>query len=111
MATSNFDFKSYNDLIKSANSGLRLYLALRLLEDVEGTMRRFDSPLKRDIADIVDEVKQLRADNKKYLESRERTSSGEIDNENLPTDTPPAGDSYQNKHGSKPEDHKEQPAT
>lgn len=86
MATSQFDFKQYNELIKSANSGLRLYLALRLLEDVESTMRRFDSPLKRDMSDLVDEVANLRKRNQEYLAKRDNTTPSNVDNpEDKPT--------------------------
>lgn len=84
MAQSNFDFKAYNDLLKAANSGLRLFLALRLLEDVEGTMRRFNSPLKREMSDIVDELADLRKRNQEYLAKRENTTDGALDSqENL----------------------------
>ncbi len=81
MATSQFDFKQYNDLMKTANSGLRLFLALRLLEDVESTMRRFNSPLKREMSDIVDEVADLRKRNQEYLAKRDNTTDGSIDNQ------------------------------
>lgn len=81
--TSSFDFDAYNAVMKNANSGLKLYLAERMLTDVQEVMVRFKSPLRKDISDIVDEVGQLRADNKKYLASRETSTSGEIDNATL----------------------------
>jgi hypothetical protein len=81
MATSQFDFKQYNELMKTANSGLRLFLALRLLEDVESTMRRFNSPLKREMSDIVDEVADLRKRNQEYLAKRDNTTDGSIDSQ------------------------------
>ena len=83
MATTNqFNFEQYNQVMKGANSGLKLFLAEQLLLDVQGVMIRFKSPLRNDITSLVDEVGQLRKDNKKYLESRERTANEEIDNAN-----------------------------
>lgn len=67
---SNFDFDAYNALMKTANSGLQLFLAERMLQDVQAVMLRFRSPLIKDITDIVDELSQLREDNKKYLATR-----------------------------------------
>jgi activator of HSP90 ATPase len=66
-ATSNFDFDAYNNVMENANSGLRLYLAERMLQDVQQVMVRFRSPLIKDITDLVDEVTQLRADNKAVI--------------------------------------------
>jgi hypothetical protein len=68
--TSSFDFDAYNALMNTANSGLRLFLAERMLQDVQATMVRYRSPLVKDITDIVDELTQLRDDNKKYLATR-----------------------------------------
>ena len=84
MATSNFDFKSYNDLMKQANSGLRLFLALQSLQEVEQVMRRYRSPFANDIVDIVDLVSTLRDNNKAYLAKRENTTPGDLDNSTLP---------------------------
>lgn len=84
-----FNFESYNLLMSQANSGLRLYLAIQQLEQVEQVMRRFDSPLAADMIALVDSAKKLRDDNKKYLASRqaaqeatkkENSTSGDIDN-------------------------------
>lgn len=68
--TSSFDFDAFNALMNTANSGLRLFLAERMLQDVQAVMVRYRSPLTKDITDIVDELTQLRADNKKYLATR-----------------------------------------
>jgi hypothetical protein len=88
MATPNFDFKAYNDMIKPANSGLRLFLALQQLQEVESVMRRYKSPFAQDLVNIVDELTDLRERNKKYLASRETTTSSNIDNpEGLATST------------------------
>lgn len=87
MATTNtFDFEQFNALMKNANTGLRLYLAEQLLQDAQSVMVRFRSPLVRDITDIVDELHQLRDDNKKYLAKRNNTTPADVDNpENLAT--------------------------
>ena len=68
--TTNFDFDEYNRLMNTANSGLRMYLAERMLQDVQQVMVRYRSPLIKDITDIIDELTQLRSDNKKYLATR-----------------------------------------
>lgn len=67
-----FDFDKYNAIMRSANSGLKLHLAEQMLLDVQQVMVRFKSPLRHDIASIVDNLAQLRADNKKYLASQQR---------------------------------------
>jgi hypothetical protein len=88
MATNSFNFNSYNELMKEANSGLRLYLALQALQEVESVMRRYKSPLAREMADIVDELADLREKNKQYLAKRENTTSSNVDNpEGLATST------------------------
>lgn len=88
MATNSFNFNTYNELMKEANSGLRLYLALQALQEVESVMRRYKSPLAREMADIVDELADLREKNKQYLAKRENTTSSNVDNpEGLATST------------------------
>jgi len=75
-----FNFDAYNKVMANANSGLKMFLAEQMLLDVQEIMVRFKSPLRNDIASIVDELAQLRADNKKYLASRERSANDDIDN-------------------------------
>jgi len=71
VVASGFNFESYNMLMSQANSGLRLFLAIQQLEEVEKVMRRFNSPYSQDIIALVDQAKKLRDDNKKYLASRQ----------------------------------------
>lgn len=85
MATATFNFKAYNKLMEDANSGLRLYLALQMLQDVESIMRRFKSPLAKDLVDIVDELSALRDANKKYLANRDNQGRPEIEPSTDPT--------------------------
>jgi len=88
MAQSNFDFKQYNELMKSANSGLRLFLALQNLEEVERVMRRFRSPLAKELVDLVDELADLRKRNQAIIAKRENSGNTEsIDNASLPDGT------------------------
>ena len=88
MATNSFNFDSFNNIMKDANSGLRLFLALQQLQEVERVMRRYKSPLAREMADIVDELTDLREKNKQYLAKRENTTPSNVDNpENLATST------------------------
>lgn len=81
MATTSFDFSAYNNLIRTANSGLRLHLAIRLLEDVESTMRRFNSPLKSDAYELINHLTDLQKRNREYLAKRENTTDGDIDSQ------------------------------
>ena len=88
MAQSKFDFNKYNELMKSANSGLRLFLALQNLEEVERVMRRFRSPLAKELVDIVDELADLRKRNQAIIAKRENSGNTEsIDNASLPDGT------------------------
>jgi NAD(P)-dependent dehydrogenase (short-subunit alcohol dehydrogenase family) len=77
MATTNkseFNWDAYNAVMTGANSGLKLFLAQQLLQDVQEVMVRFKSPLREDIDDITDKVIELRENNKKYLASRQAKS-------------------------------------
>ena len=84
MATNSFNFDDYNKIMKDANSGLRMYLALQALQEVEATFRRYKSPFATDLVNIVDELTDLRERNKKYLAARENTTDGALDNATLP---------------------------
>lgn len=85
MATSSFDFDSYNAAMKNANSGLRLYLAIQSLHEVETVFRRFNSPFASDMIDLVDRLNDLRERNKTYLAKRENSgNTEELDNATLP---------------------------
>lgn len=82
MATSTnntFNFDAYNELMKGVNTGLKLFLAEQMLLDAQSVMVRFKSPLTKDITDIVDELGQLRQDNKKYLATRENRGRPEME--------------------------------
>ena len=85
MATTSFDFDSYNATMKNANSGLRLYLAIQSLQEVETVFRRFNSPFAKEMIDLVDELSSLRERNKAYLAKRENSGNTEsLDNATLP---------------------------
>ena len=85
MATNSFDFDSYNATMKNANSGLRLYLAIQSLQEVETVFRRYNSPFAKEMIDLVDELSSLRERNKAYLAKRENSGNTEsLDNATLP---------------------------
>ena len=78
----NFDFKTYNGLMKSAKTGLKLFLAIRLLKDVESVYRQYDSPFAREVIDINDELGDLRKRVQDYVAKRENSGNTEkIDNQ------------------------------
>ena len=73
--TSNsFPFDQYNQLMKQANSGLQLFLALQNLQNVETSMRRYKSPFAKEIVDLVDELTDLR--NRIKISIAKRANSG-----------------------------------
>jgi len=79
-----FDFNKYNEIMKPANSGLRIFLALQNLEEAERQMRRYRSPFAKEVIDIVDELADLR--NRIKLSVAKRANSGNtevIDNATL----------------------------
>lgn len=80
-ATNNFNFDSYNQLMKPANSGLKIYLALQLLQDVETNLRRYKSPFAKEVVDLVDELTDLRNRIKASVAKRANSGNTEaIDN-------------------------------
>lgn len=80
-ATNNFNFDTYNQLMKPANSGLKLFLALQLLQDVETNLRRYKSPFAKEVVDLVDEISDLRNRIKASVAKRANSGNTEaIDN-------------------------------
>lgn len=72
MATQNtFDFDTYNALMKSANTGLKLWIAQQMLEDAQMVMLKFKSPLLKEATDIGNKIELLREKNKDYLAKRD----------------------------------------
>lgn len=74
MATE-FNFDSYNAVMKTANAGLKLFLALQLMQDIEQTCVRYRNPLTKDVSDITDELIQLRKDWQMNAKKRENVNS------------------------------------
>ena len=70
MAQNNFDFDSYNKSIKTAGTGLKLFLAVGLMRDVLSTLERFDNPLEDDCRSVVMELKKFRADYQQAAKDR-----------------------------------------
>ena len=69
MATNNttrkdFDFDAYTAVMKTANSGLKLFLAEQMLGDVAGMYARYRNPLVSDVMEIVENLADLRVKNK-----------------------------------------------
>lgn len=80
-ATNTFNFDAYNQLMKPANSGLKLFLALQLLQDVETNLRRYKSPFAKEVVDLVDEISDLRNRIKASVAKRANSGNTEaIDN-------------------------------
>lgn len=81
-ATNSFNFDTYNQLMKPANSGLKIYLALQLLQDAETNLRRYKSPFAKEVVDLVDELTDLRNRIKASVAKRANSGNTEaIDNQ------------------------------
>jgi type II secretory pathway component HofQ len=86
MATAtNFDFKAYNEVMKNANTGLKLFLAEQLMGDVTQSYMRFKSPLKNDANDIFDELGTLRDAHKKQAANANKQGPADIEPNNQST--------------------------
>ena len=55
-----FDFNTYNAVMRGANAGLKLFLVTQLLGDVAGSATRYRSPLAKELVDLLDEASALR---------------------------------------------------
>jgi hypothetical protein len=67
----NFDFATFNGLTERAPAGLKLWIAQKMLEDVQMTMLRFKSPLLQEATQLGDKIELLREKNKDYLAKRD----------------------------------------
>jgi len=57
---SNFDFDTYNAVMKNANAGLKLFLVTQLLGDVAASAVRYQSPIAKELVNSLDEISALR---------------------------------------------------
>jgi len=95
--TNSFNFDQYNQLMKPANSGLKIYLALQLLQDVETNLRRYKSPFAKEVVDLVDELTDLRNRIKASVAKRANSGNTEaIDNLDLMRNASASTDSTDN---------------
>ena len=87
-----FNFDSYNSLMKQANTGLKLHFAVSLLKDVVDSLERFDNPLLTEVEPILTELKvfhsMYKASAKKAAEARTndkevREAGGRAENASL----------------------------
>lgn len=72
---SDFNFDEYNAATKSAGAGLKLFLAIQMLEDVEKAARRFKNPLRSELSNTIDELNDLRAKWKKIAETAQKVNA------------------------------------
>lgn len=100
--TNSFNFDQYNQLMKPANSGLKTYLALQLLQDVETNLRRYKSPFAKEVVDLVDELTDLRNRIKASVAKRANSGNTEaIDNLDSMRNASASTDSTDNPSTSK----------
>lgn len=85
-----FNFDSYNAIMKSANTGLKLHLGVQLIKDVVGSLGYFDNPLEAELRPVYGELKDFQRlyktasaeQQKKRANESERTAG--IDNSTVP---------------------------
>jgi len=65
-----FDFKAFNAAVSGAGSGLKLHLAMQLLNDVDLVMYRYKNPLQKDLGGIINELKEVQLKAKKQAADR-----------------------------------------
>ena len=98
MANSNFNFDEYNKVMADANTGLKIFLAERLLKDVQISYIRFNSPLQQDIGGIVNEIVELRAEGKKAAEAWQKAQNAGPATEDPANPNPVEGKSIGDKN-------------
>ena len=57
-----FDFETYNVVMKGANAGLKLFLVQQMLSDIATTAFRYRNPLAQQLIDLADETETLRTE-------------------------------------------------
>ncbi len=55
----NFNFDSYNAIMKTANTGLKLHLGVQLIKDVLGALEHFDNPLEVELRPTYVDLKEF----------------------------------------------------
>ena len=71
MATQNqFDFQAFNALVNNAGSGLKLHLAIQMLESVDYVMYKFKNPLQVDLRGCIGELTEIKVLAKAQAEAR-----------------------------------------
>ncbi len=56
---SQFNFDSYNALMKTANTGLKLHLGVQLIKDVVSSLEYFDNPLEAELRPVYVDLKDF----------------------------------------------------
>lgn len=73
MAQNQFDFQAYNTLVNSAGSGLKLHLAIQMLESVDYVMYKFKNPLQTDLRACISELTEIRTKAKEQATQRAKS--------------------------------------
>ncbi len=90
MATNQFNFDSYNSLMKTAPTGLKLHLGVQLVKEVMSSLEHFDNPLEAELRVVYHDLKEF---HKTYKEAakvasakraNESERSASIDNSTVP---------------------------
>ena len=93
MATNqtNFNFDSYNTMMKGVGTGLKLHLAVQLVKDVVSSLEYFDNPLESEVRPVYNDLKAFHSmykesSKKAQAEKAEKNNSSKsIDNATVPT--------------------------
>jgi hypothetical protein len=68
-----FDFAKHNAMMLTANTGLKVYLAERMLLEVQAVMIQFKNPLAKELMDVTAELSHYRELAKKASEARAKS--------------------------------------
>lgn len=81
-----FNFNKYNKVLEAANPGLKVYLAMQMLQQVHSSLVYFNNPLADQCGEVVEIVKDFREAYKAQLVKRANPSerSAGADNSTVP---------------------------
>lgn len=74
MATNDFNFDAFNQLVNGKPAGLQIFLAQQLIANALWSMEKYDNPRSEDVQGIFTEIKTLRATLKADAEARNKNT-------------------------------------
>ena len=91
-SSSDFNFDKYNKVVNAANPGLKVYLAMQMLQQVHSSLVYFNNPLADQCGEVVEIVKDFRTAYKAESAKRANPSERSAATDNLTNPTIGQGD-------------------